>query len=171
MVRRMPVATVNETLASVNEMNETLASVKAPVNKTPAGRGQARPGRRRRRIPYIFVAPRDRFVFGRIARRIYKRHYAGVRGAVRDSNLALLGRVLDADRSAIHGELLSYLFLANEFIEELIADASGNFGTVDQRPRLEIGGRFRAVTGTGSASHCAHYATDLRGSKPYGTNK
>ena len=124
-------ATVNETLASVNAPAKTpvkapaktpvKAPVEAPVSKTPATAGQARSGRSRRRIPYIFVAPRDRFVFGRIARRIYKRHYAGVRGAVRDSNLALLGRVLDADRSAIHGELLSYLFLANEFIEELIA--------------------------------------------------
>jgi hypothetical protein len=28
---------------------------------------------------------------------------------------------VNAERSAIHGELLSYLFLAREFIEELIA--------------------------------------------------
>jgi NTE family protein len=40
---------------------------------------------------------------------------------VRDTNLALLGRIVNAERSAIHGELLSYLFLAREFIDELIA--------------------------------------------------
>ena len=40
---------------------------------------------------------------------------------MRDSNLALLGRIVNTERSAIHGELLSYLFLAREFLDELIA--------------------------------------------------
>jgi len=40
---------------------------------------------------------------------------------VRDRNLALLGRIVNAERSAVHGELLSYLFLAREFLDELIA--------------------------------------------------
>jgi hypothetical protein len=40
---------------------------------------------------------------------------------VRQTNLALFGRIVNAERSAIHGELLSYLFLAREFIDELIA--------------------------------------------------
>ena len=60
-------------------------------------------------------------MIGRLARDVYKRHYAGIRGLVRDTNLALLGRIVNAERSAVHGELLSYLFLAREFIEELIA--------------------------------------------------
>ena len=44
-----------------------------------------------------------------------------IRGLVRDTNLAVLGRILNAERGPIHGELLSYLFLAREFIDELIA--------------------------------------------------
>ena len=48
-------------------------------------------------------------------------YYAGIGGFVRDRNLALLGRIVNAERSAVHGELLSYLFLACEFIDELIA--------------------------------------------------
>jgi hypothetical protein len=67
--------------------------------------------------------------FERIAREVYARHYAGIGSLVRDTDLALLGRFLNAERSAVHGELLSYLFLAREFIDELIAlgrrDAEG----------------------------------------------
>jgi hypothetical protein len=40
---------------------------------------------------------------------------------VRDRDLALIGRIVNAERSAVHGELLSYLFLAREFLNELIA--------------------------------------------------
>jgi NTE family protein len=97
----------------------------AAVNETlPAGSSAGREdaGRRRRgRIPYIFIAPGDRLEIGRLARGIYKRHYAGIGSLVRDTNLALFGRIVNAERSAIHGELLSYLFLAREFIDELIA--------------------------------------------------
>jgi NTE family protein len=97
----------------------------AAVNETlPAGSSAGREdaGRRRRgRIPYIFIAPGDRLEIGRLARDVYKRHYAGIGSLVRDTNLALFGRIVNAERSAIHGELLSYLFLAREFIDELIA--------------------------------------------------
>jgi hypothetical protein len=56
---------------------------------------------------------------GAIARRVYRKHYrrpwnAGAR------DLWLLGKILDADADAMHGELLSYLFFAGEFAEELI---------------------------------------------------
>ncbi len=100
------------TLATVNEA--------LPAGGPTAGRENA--GRRSRgRIPYIFIAPGDRFEIGRLARDVYKRHYARIDSLVRDTNLALLGRIVNAERSAIHGELLSYLFLAREFIDELIA--------------------------------------------------
>jgi len=96
----------------------------ATVNETiPSGRaaGPRADGHRRRgRIPYIFIAPGDRLEIGRLARETYKRRYAGIGGLLRDSNLALFGRLVNADRSAVHGELLSYLFLAREFIDELI---------------------------------------------------
>ena len=108
-------------VATLAAVNETLAPAGSP---TTAGGGG-----RRRTIPYIFVAPTDRLEIGRLARDVYKRHYACIRGLVRDTDLALLGRFVNADRSAVHGELLSYLFLAREFIDELIAlgrrDAEG----------------------------------------------
>ena len=56
-----------------------------------------------------------------MAREVYRRRYAGIGALARDPNLALLGRFVNAERSAIHGELLSYLFLAREFVDELIA--------------------------------------------------
>jgi len=74
-----------------------------------------------RRIPYIYIAPGDRLEIGRLARDVYKRRYTGMTGFARDKNLALLGRMVNATRTPIHGELLSYLFLAPEFIEALIA--------------------------------------------------
>jgi NTE family protein len=100
------------TLAAINERL-------APPGSSPGGAGAS--GRRHRRIPYIFVAPGDRLEIGRLAREVYDRHYAGIASLVRDTNLALLGRIVNAERSAVHGELLSYLFLAREFIDELIA--------------------------------------------------
>jgi NTE family protein len=108
-----------------DELADDVATL-AAVNTTlaPGGssaRSDRASGGRRRRIPYIFVAPADRLAIGRLARDVYKRRYAGIGGLVRDSNLALLGRIVNAERSAIHGELLSYLFLGREFIDELIA--------------------------------------------------
>jgi NTE family protein len=102
-------------VATLAAVNETLA----PAGRSPRGSGVGRG--HRRRIPYIFIAPGDRLEIGRLARDVYARRYAGIRGLVRDTNLALLGRMLNAERGPIHGELLSYLFLAREFIDELIA--------------------------------------------------
>ena len=70
-------------------------------------------------MPYIFIAPEDPLAIGEIARRVYRKHYgrpwnAGAR------DLWLLGKILDARADAMHGELLSYLFFAGEFAEELI---------------------------------------------------
>jgi len=110
-----------EDVATLAAINETL-----PLEGSSTKDG---PRRRRRKIPYIFIAPSDRLAIGRLAREVYTRHYADIGSLVRDTNLALLGRFLNAERSAVHGELLSYLFLAREFIDELIAlgrrDAEG----------------------------------------------
>ena len=72
-------------------------------------------------MPYIFIAPADRLEIGRLARDVYTRHYAGLDNLLRGSSVALLGRALNARRGPVHGELLSYLFLAQEFLAELIA--------------------------------------------------
>jgi NTE family protein len=98
------------TLAGVNEtLDQAIAS----------GERRAVHGGRRR-VPFIFIAPGDRLQIGRLARDVYKRRYAGLTGLMRDSNLALLGRMVNAQRSPVHGELLSYLFLARDFLEQLI---------------------------------------------------
>jgi NTE family protein len=73
-----------------------------------------------RRIPYVFVAPRERDEIGAIAARIFNQHYAGLRGIRRDRNLAFVGRAVAGGDDAIHGELLSVLFFAPEFARELI---------------------------------------------------
>jgi NTE family protein len=104
-----------EDVATLATVNEALAPAGSSAGRSRAGRGA------RRRIPYIYIAPGDRLEIGRLARDVYTRRYAGIRGLVRDTNLAVLGRIVNAERGPIHGELLSYLFLAREFIDELIA--------------------------------------------------
>lgn len=111
------------TLATVNEAI-------APTRSAAAAKDGTR--KPRRRVPYIFIAPRDRLEIGRLAREVYKRRYSGIRGLVRDRNLALLGQFVNAERSAVHGEILSYLFLAREFVDKLIA-----LGERDARRWLE----------------------------------
>ncbi len=73
-----------------------------------------------RLVPYIFVAPPDRLAIGRLASDVYERYYAGARGLRRNRELAVLGRLLDAGRNPVRGDLLSYLFFAPEFTEPLI---------------------------------------------------
>ena len=70
-------------------------------------------------VPYIFIAPEDPAAIGEIARRVYRKHYkrpwkAGTR------DLWLLGQILDGGADAMHGELMSYVFFAGEFADELI---------------------------------------------------
>ena len=72
-----------------------------------------------RPVPYIFIAPEDPSAIGEIARRVYREHYRRPwNAAARD--LWLLGKILDGGADAMHGELLSYVFFAGEFAEELI---------------------------------------------------
>ena len=85
-------------------------------------------------VPYIFIAPEDPSAIGEIARRVYRKHYRRPwNAAARD--LWLLGKILDGGADAMHGELLSYVFFAGEFAEELIqlgqADAQR---WIDQHP-------------------------------------
>jgi NTE family protein len=78
------------------------------------------PGESGRRIPYVFVAPPERDEIGTIAARIYNERYSGLRGILRDRNIAFVGRTVAGGDDAIHGELLSFLFFAPEFARELI---------------------------------------------------
>jgi NTE family protein len=70
-------------------------------------------------VPYIFIAPEDPSAIGKIAQRVYRKHYGRPwKTGARD--LWLLGRILDGGADATHGELLSYVFFTGEFAEELI---------------------------------------------------
>jgi NTE family protein len=75
----------------------------------------------RRQVPYIFVAPAEQDTIGAIARRVFREHYAGLLEVARGEEVAVLGRLLDADAEDAHGELLSYLFFAPEFTSALVA--------------------------------------------------
>jgi NTE family protein len=70
--------------------------------------------------PYIFVAPRRRDSIGERARAVYREHYARPTLLLPGRDLTLLGRLLGADRSDMHGELFSYLCFAPELADELI---------------------------------------------------
>jgi NTE family protein len=71
-----------------------------------------------RKVPYIFIAPGRRGAIGELASQVFKSRYGGFR-ALRSVDFPLLNRLIGGD-SATHGELLSYLFFDQEFIEELI---------------------------------------------------
>lgn len=107
-----PVVNDLHTLAAINEMllDDSEQMMSDHERRT-----------KRRRIPYMLIAPEDPDAIGRLAADTYREHYASPRGALRSPNLATLGRLVDAGASATHGELLSYLFYVPEFIEQLIA--------------------------------------------------
>jgi NTE family protein len=71
-----------------------------------------------RSIPYIFIAPEKRGAIGRLAREVFNDRYGGWKG-LRSVDFPLLNRLLGGE-SPQHGELLSYLFFDQVFIEELI---------------------------------------------------
>jgi NTE family protein len=99
------------TLASINEMlaGSSPAAVRAQERRTG-----------RVRVPYMLVAPRDPGEVGRVATEVYRRHFSSPLALARSPNVATLGRLLNAGASDRHGELLSYLFFAEPFIERLI---------------------------------------------------
>src|ERR1035438_3251469 len=117
-----PLAQDIRTLANTNAL---IAAGLRATNGRSARRGAARREQRGgldepvAPVPYIFIAPEDPSAIGEIARRVYRKHYGRAWNAdARD--LWLLGKVLDAGADAMHGELLSYVFFAGEFAEELI---------------------------------------------------
>jgi len=81
-------------------------------------------------VPYIFVAPERRGAIGQLAREVFNARYGGLKG-LRSPDLRLLERLIGGE-SPQHGELLSYLFFDQEFIEELI-----EMGQKDARRWLE----------------------------------
>ena len=108
-------------LATVNRLLRPTKPARQAKTGTPPRAAPGPAGKRHRHIPYIFIKPADRLEIGRLARKIYARYYACSGGYRRDSSVAVLGSRLKAERSDVHAELLSYLFLAPEFLKELVA--------------------------------------------------
>jgi NTE family protein len=71
-----------------------------------------------RPISYALVAPRRRGEIGRLAEKIFKQRYGGLRG-LRDVDYALMSRALGGETRA-RGELLSFLLFDQEFTGALI---------------------------------------------------
>lgn len=71
-------------------------------------------------VPYIFLAPRDRFEVGQLASDVYRRHFSGLRARLGGRDLAAIGHVLGAGRNAVRGDLLSFLFFHRAFVDALI---------------------------------------------------
>jgi NTE family protein len=101
-----PLAADVRTLASTNELLRD-GSGETAEQKTPK--------------PYIFVAPRHRDAIGERARAVYEEHFARPSLLLPGRDLTLLGRLIGAGRSDVHGELFSYLCFARELADELIA--------------------------------------------------
>jgi NTE family protein len=83
-----------------------------------AGQG-GKGGQAHKQIPYIFVTPRHNVQIGEVAQVVFRKHYSGLRGLWR-GRIRLVGGLVDADGSPEHGELLSYLFFAPEFVHALV---------------------------------------------------
>jgi NTE family protein len=110
-------------VATLSAHNEDLAG------RRPAA---ARGGDRRKPIPYIFLAPRDRFEVGALASEIYKRELGGLRAKLGSRDLAALGHVLNAGRNSVRGDLLRLLFFDASFAAALLER-----GEADARRWLE----------------------------------
>jgi NTE family protein len=95
----------------------TLAGVNEKVARAAAGADGEAAGAQR--VPYIFVAPKDREVIGELAVKTYKKHIAGLRLGSDARSLAALGHVLDAGSTYVRGDLLSFLFFHRAFVDVL----------------------------------------------------
>lgn len=74
-------------------------------------------------VPYILIAPKARDHIGKIAHDVYTAHYARRR---RFTSVGIFGRLVYADAGPMNGELLSYLFFAEEFCDALIAEGKSD---------------------------------------------
>jgi NTE family protein len=97
----------------------SLASTNLQVGLRQAG-ANGPPEGAHQRVPYIFVAPRDRLTVGQLAADVFRKHLTGVRAMLRARDMATLGRVVGAGTSPARGELFSLLFFATEFHDALI---------------------------------------------------
>lgn len=77
------------------------------------------PGRKRR-VPYIVVAPRQRDTIAQRALEVLRNHYRTALQALRSPDVSALGRLLAGEADVQHSELVSFLLFAPEFTRALI---------------------------------------------------
>jgi NTE family protein len=94
---------------------QTLATINGLTRLT-----RIMPGRKRR-VPYIVIAPAQRDTIARLALKVFRRHYRAPLNALRSPDIALLGRLIAGGADPQHAELLSFLLFAPEFTNALIA--------------------------------------------------
>lgn len=125
----------------------TLASVNALVRASEAERLADK-----QQVPYVYVAPQERDAIGRLAQKVFKRHYGDLADTLRARDLAFLGRAVAGGSDPAHGELLSYLFFAPEFARELIAlgraDAERWLAEPHEDGPWQLGPQGRAASNT-----------------------
>lgn len=85
-----------------------------------------------RRISYALVSPERRGEIGALAEATYRERYGGLKG-LRSPDFALLSRLLGGGAAAARGELLSFIFFDEVFIERLLA-----LGRRDARRWLDV---------------------------------
>jgi hypothetical protein len=108
---RRDVGADQHTLATINQLLDGDTSEETRANEERTGRWH---------VPYMLIAPPDPDEIGRIATEVYRAHYGKPHELLRSFDLAGIGHLVSANRSSGHGELLSYLFFAPEFVERLI---------------------------------------------------
>ena len=77
------------------------------------------PGRKRR-VPYIVIAPSAPDAIGRCALEVLRRYYRPPLGPIRSPDIALLGRLIAGGSDVQHAELLSFLLFSPQFARALI---------------------------------------------------
>ena len=113
-----------QTLATINCC---LGCAPTPPAAGPTSAGPYRP------VPYIFVAPTDRYAIGRVGVEVWERNVHKLKWRLQQRDVALLGKLIDAGRDPVRGELLSYLFFSPEFHSALI-----ELGRVDAQKWLAL---------------------------------
>jgi NTE family protein len=93
---------------------QTLATINGLTRAT-----RVVPGKKRR-VPYIVIAPAKRDTIGKCALRVLREHYSGPLQAIRSPDIALLARLIAGGADAPHAELVSFLLFAPEFTTALI---------------------------------------------------
>jgi NTE family protein len=81
-------------------------------------------------VPYVFVGPQERGIIGKVASRVFRSRYGGLK-SLRNPDYRLISGLLGGT-GPIHGELLSLFFFDREFIGELL-----DMGAEDARAWLE----------------------------------